>query len=280
MGSIYHLVWHWGWCMSLQWFLQTIWYYEIHWIPDNLVTCFFLYHYHAYTYVISYTNNAALVIVPYHFHYYAAVNIFWKLAKLLICLWSFFQILVWISVFLQLAIVYRDLKKEEDMFETLTRISQLSETPSAGFSRNRTSSVLGSLRRLKYHFTKANDSSRTSKSTTQGATSSARSSQRKVPDEQNAIETRSRSPFVNKRSQIDGLRHADRRSVSVDALKETTSLAKSPSPPPKASNATAWREAWTLSNTEVSIPQLCAVSQCELNRLCTSCSEMLPQPIL
>ena len=147
------------------------------------------------------------------------------------------------------------------MFETLTRISQLSDMPSAGFSRNRTSSVLGSLRRLKYHFTKANDSSRTSQRATQGATSSSRSSQRKVPDEQNAIENRSRSPFVNKRSKIDGLRHADRRSVSVDALKERTSSAKSPPPPPpKACNATDSREAWTPSNTEVSIPCLCFVT--------------------
>ena len=146
------------------------------------------------------------------------------------------------------------------MFETLTRISQLSETPSAGFPRNRTSSVLGSLRRLKYHFTKANDSSRASQRAIQGTTSSSKSTQRKVPDEQNAIENRSRSPFVNKRSKIDGLRHPDRRSVSVDALKERTSLAKSPPPPPQACNATDCREAWTLSNTEVSIPCVCCVT--------------------
>lgn len=147
------------------------------------------------------------------------------------------------------------------MFETLTRISRLSETPSSGLSRNRSSSILGSLRRLKYHFTKANESSRRTQSTAQPVASSASGSAShcKSPIEQNAIENRSRSPFVNRRSQIDGLRHADRRrSTSVDAAKATTSLAKSPPPAAKACKPSAYGEAWTVSKTEVSIFCLCS----------------------
>lgn len=157
---------------------------------------------------------------------------------------------------MQLAIVYRDLKKEEEMFETLTRIARLSEMPSSGQYRNRASSILGSLRRLKYHFSKASESSRSSQSTTQGADSaSGSSSQYKGAIERNAIENRSRSPFVNRRSQIDGLRHADKRkSASLEALKETSSLVKSPPPTAKECHPSACKEAWTVRKTEVSIP--------------------------
>ena len=143
------------------------------------------------------------------------------------------------------------------MFETLTRIAQLSEMPLSGRPRNRASSLLGSLRRFKYHFSKASEGSRTFQGTAEVAGCAPGSSPQYKPHlERSATENRSRSPFLNRRSKIEGLRHADKRkSASLDALKEATSPVKSPPPPakdypPLACNST--KEAWTVSQTEVS----------------------------
>lgn len=144
------------------------------------------------------------------------------------------------------------------MFETLTRIAQLSEIPLSGRPRNRASSILGSLRRFKYRYSKASEGSRTSQSTAEVAGCAHGSSPQYKPHlERSATENRSRSPFVNRRSKIEGLRHADKRkSASLDALKDTTSHVKSQPPPAKecspiACNST-YKEAWTVSKTEVS----------------------------
>ena len=121
---------------------------------------------------------------------------------------------------LQLALIYRELKKQEEMFETLTHVAQLSD--SLAVSRNRSGSfILGSLRRFRRHFSRRYSS--THKHDDKGR-SSSQSSALDGPGvfQHNSVGHRSRSPFIQRRDRTDALTKP--RSSSVELLDEAKKL--------------------------------------------------------
>lgn len=124
----------------------------------------------------------------------------------------------------ELALVYRELKKQEEMFETLTRVAQLSD--STAVSRNRGSFILSSLRRFRRHISKRYTSSSSKQDERMRSTSQATGLDNTGVFQHNSVVHRSRSPFIQRRDRTEAL--VKRKSRSVEVLDEAMKHDNSP----------------------------------------------------